>query len=319
MPAEIAALLIAIEVSGPALPPDQKEALESACAASTGGRCEVGNTESHEPPDAVAIVSLSADNRQALVEIGRRQRERSVWASREMVFEAEDVVVERFRAIGLTIATLLGDVEEREQREAREKHDEPPKNPPAAPAAPPPLAKASTDAPVRERMPWLPMLALGTLAGPGLEAGWWRFGGFGRASLRFGTLPVWPSLWLSYARRPVDSDAISATWLTMSGGITGALSSFALDLSLRLRVEGGLERLSIEQTQPPTDNGQRWLPTARLGVEACYPESGRLALLVGADAWFHEGGTRVIVAGRDAAHVAAHNLTFSLGAELRFR
>lgn len=318
----VLALLVAIEVSGAGLPAEQRSALESACSQALGGRCVVGGLHLAEAPDAVAVIALDAQVLHAQVEVGRRHHERRIWLARELTFEPEDAPTERFRAIGLTVATLVGDVQEREEQERKTREQATADEPPAPPAPAAPVGVARETAVARRERPAGGLLVLastGVLAGPGLEEGWIRSGGFVRSSLRVGTFFLSPTLWFSYALRPVDSDGLSATWLTTSAGVAAAGEWGRLDLSTRFRLEGALERFAVEQTLAPVDSGSRWVPGLRAGADVAWPARGLLGAVLGADLWVFQSGTRVVVAGREAARAASRNFTLSLGVELRLR
>jgi hypothetical protein len=316
----VLALLVAIEVSGPGLPAEQRLALESACSQALGGRCVVGGLHLAEAPDAVAVIALDAEVLHAQVEVGRRRNERRIWLARELTFEPEDALAERFRALGLTVATLVGDVQEREEQEQKARDQATADKAPAPPPPAAPAAVARETAVERREQPvgdLLPLASIGVLAGPGLEEGWVRSGGFVRSSLRVGTFFLWPTLWFSYALRPADSDGLSATWFTTSAGVVTAAEWGRLDLSTRFRLEGAVERFAVEQTLAPVDSGSRWVPGIRAGADAAWPASGALAAVLGADLWVFQSGTRLIVAGRETARAPSRNFTLSLGVELR--
>ncbi len=317
MPAVVLALLVVVEVSAPDLSADDRHALEVSCSEAVGGRCVIDEHSQREEPDAVAIVSLSEGAEKALVEVGRRENDRSVWFSRELDFEPEDVRVERFRAIGLTVATLVGDVRERErvQEEERKQSETAPAPPPSQPKPAPPAPPSQPplqEQPQQKPLTWL--FQLGPVVGPGLDQGPWRIGGFARGSLAIHGFPVRPTLAFAYAKRKED-DGLGADWLTLSGGVmAGARLSW---LGLYGRVEGVAERFGVEQTLPPTDTDSRWVPGLRLGGEIVLPDTSWIGWVFGADFWQFWDATEVHVAGADAARLSAGNYTLFTGVQLR--
>jgi len=311
----VVAILIAIEVSGAELPADEQHALEDACSAAVGGRCEIGAPQGGEAPDAVAIVSLSEDRERATIELGRRRQERGVWLSRELDFEPEDARNERLRAVGLTIATLFGDVEEREATEAAEAAPPPPPVKPPPPSERPPAEPPAAPEPAPER--WIGLLALAALTGPGLSTGGWRFGGTARASLRHPSFVLWPTLSGWYTSQPIDDDGLAVSWFGVGAGLVLGRDWQALDLSGRLRGEGMIERLAIEQTRAPVDHGSRWVPGLKLGADATWPASGPVGAIIGGDLDLYQNETVVRVAGTDVARAGARNYSLLLGVELR--
>jgi hypothetical protein len=85
--------------------------LESCNAAIVNGSCELDTTAS-EPPRALAIVRWLGSQRLAVrIEVGLREAERAAWSVRELDFLARDPVRERWRSVGLVVATLVGEVE----------------------------------------------------------------------------------------------------------------------------------------------------------------------------------------------------------------
>jgi len=205
---------------------------------------------------------------------------------RELRFAGRDPVAERWRSVGLAIATLVGEGEQRAEEEAAgagepERDDSgavvvpvpppapvegaPPSEPapsepaPSEPAPPPPEeveARAAEPEVVLEPTPPEPPLdfshrplfvGLGALVGTGFDAGTWRAGGNLRA--------VWHFEWglsilasTSYALGTSD-DPVAVRWLAFEAGV-----GYRWALSERLSVGGsllvGTQRASYELSDP---------------------------------------------------------------------
>jgi len=161
------------------------------------------------------------------------------------------------------------------------------------------------------------LLALAALTGPGLSTGGWRFGGTARASLRHPSFVLWPTLSGWYTSQPIDDDGLAVSWFGVGAGLVLGRDWQALDLSGRLRGEGMIERLAIEQTRAPVDHGSRWVPGLKLGADATWPASGPVGAIIGGDLDLYQNETVVRVAGTDVARAGARNYSLLLGVELR--
>jgi hypothetical protein len=83
----------------------------AACnAAIVQGSCEL-DAPADTPPRAVAIVRLQGRGRRVRIEVGLRDSDRGAWSVREIEFSAKDPARERWRTVGLVLATLVGEAE----------------------------------------------------------------------------------------------------------------------------------------------------------------------------------------------------------------
>src|SRR6188508_178369 len=101
--------LLIVELPASDVGRPETAALLEACTAGLGaGRCEIREGPPVEAATAVAVVAFRGpDHSSALVEVGRRSAAGQAWLSDELVFQPGDPVAERFRALGLTMATLF--------------------------------------------------------------------------------------------------------------------------------------------------------------------------------------------------------------------
>src|SRR5439155_16058043 len=64
----------------------------------------------NEPSPAIAIVAWDDEGHLAVrVEVGLRRGDQSEWLARQVSFRDSDAEIERWRAVGLIIATLVGE------------------------------------------------------------------------------------------------------------------------------------------------------------------------------------------------------------------
>ena len=125
---------IVVEVYSPQPGPQELAVLIAACSrAAAPNECISSEARTGDSPLGVAIVRRDGDR--ARIELGLRSVVNSEWSTRDLVFQPEDDELERYRAIGFAIGTLVA------------RRLEPP-----APAAPP-SARASTRRPAPTRAP----------------------------------------------------------------------------------------------------------------------------------------------------------------------
>jgi len=92
--------------------PAEAASVLAACnAAIVAGSCQIDAAAS-EPPEALAIVRWSGrEQRRVRIEVGLREADHSAWSVRELSFAAGDPVRERWRSVGLVVATLVGELD----------------------------------------------------------------------------------------------------------------------------------------------------------------------------------------------------------------
>jgi hypothetical protein len=194
---------------------------------------------------------------------------------RTLRFTPEDPARERWRSVGLAIATLVGEgqrAEDAEQAARAAGEPEPPAAPEPAtaepPAAEPPAERSAEPAPARpppaatsepraarvvvddEREPVVPLdgiyLGLGVFGGPALDDGSARVG----VSLRGGwASPAGFSLLgsASYSVRAASGDAFSVSWLSFSAGV-GYRLWLTDSFTAAVNAQAGVQQLRFEAT-----------------------------------------------------------------------
>lgn len=272
MPALWLYALVAVLIERNAQDPALLElALASCGEALVAGHCERGHEGA--PPAALQARLTWDDALHAKVEL-LRAGERETVATRQVAFAEADALAERYRALGLIVASLaLAHV--------------PPPLPPSTPAAAPPRVEEGN----RHA---LDLLAYG---GPALERGELRAGGGLRASSR--PLRALPWLGLSTSvrasYRPGEPRLVWAAWTL---GLTGRLA-----LTRALATEGRLEwvgqRLHARARDPlsgEVERGARLRQGGQLGLE--------LTLRVARHAWLFAGGELALLRPRVTLRVA---------------
>ncbi|MEO8181682.1 MAG: hypothetical protein ABI895_22845 [Deltaproteobacteria bacterium] len=121
---------------GNQLGPNETAWVLDACnAAIVKGTCELDTTAA-EAPRAVAIVRLlGSEGRSVRIEVGLREADRDSWSVRALEFAAQDPARERWRTVGLVLATLVGELEAAEEERQTQDGSGPPGTRGAAPAA----------------------------------------------------------------------------------------------------------------------------------------------------------------------------------------
>jgi hypothetical protein len=332
--------VVVIEVSPPNPPAPLLEALVSACSASIKeGRCEASpETEGEHPQTAAVAIVRWKDTKEGSVgiEVAIRQKDaRPEWQSRTLVFGAGDVRVERWRAVGLTIATLAGELASvaaaAEERPTAAVSG--PESPPQAPPLPsngnvgqPPRATDSaSDAPAKPSPrasgasaseppgPWLGAGAFGAPGvGSGVQLGGYLEGGFQTAS------PAFVRLTLGISGQPGGVDGADVDWITGSAAV--GLTLHAGSVAFRPRAGLRVERLgaSIDpQGAVPGGSASHVQLGAVLGADAMLAR-GHHGFFLGFDVWRNRSATEVRIGTASAGTSAATGWGITFGYRYRF-
>lgn len=276
------------------------------------GRCALASDEEDAEQArarAVAILSWAdAAHRVARIEVGLRLADRAQWLSRTIEFRPEDAPPERWRAVGLIIATLVGDV----------LHEEPPPPspapPPVAPVPPPApeTAIAPVASPVPRRTHDLAWLDLGLLLAPGLDTGAARRGAALHASWAPWLPPVFATLGVSFAGAPRDgATSVGATWTTVWAGAGAVVSAAGNALRFDGRLEGVVQLLDASVTTPAAADGSRWLGGGRIGLDVAWMPDASFGVVASAEGSLLAGATTVDVQGAPKGRDAPDGLGFA--------
>ena len=189
-----------------------------------GGPCALEGATAGASARAVAIVSWDGEDRaSAKIDVGVRRGGRADWHTRRVSFAASDAQAERWRSVGLIIATLVG----------AETPPEPPAPvPPPTPPVPPPEkrpiagTKESAGLPAR-RQPWFFEVGASGARGTADVVGAW--GPAARAGLAFRSSPLFLTASLRYETEPQASAQASTQvhldwgWVTAGLGLAAPL------------------------------------------------------------------------------------------------
>lgn len=260
--------------------PEAALVLEACNEAIASGVCITDDELAIEPPRARATArALDDAMRVVRIDVLLRGAPSRSHLSRELHFGARDPAAERWRSVGLAIATLVGEGERARQEEARQTAEAPraetpaptPRTAPTAPSGPEPASpprppitvrRAPSRAPeVRDSAPaedagpappprrgWF--IAAGGLAATALEQSGPRWGGLARGGASvWGPLEVRVSI--AYSEPLAPPEGVGAYWLSGMVG-AGYRVPLARSLDLALALELGVQRLGIDARRAGT-------------------------------------------------------------------
>jgi hypothetical protein len=261
-------------------------------------------------PRGIAMVSWSgAEHVSVEVAIGAETGARgaAVWVSRELEFVAADPEVERWRAVGFTIALLADD-----PRFWPEAATLAPVGAPAAsPADVEPAPAGDAAAPDAAAL-----LELRALAGAGLVSGPWRWG----AELRL-AVPISSIFFVtgSMGYALANEAALDVRWLDATLGIGIDTGPLFFDVAGRLRLEVIGENIAVAvERGGAVDRTGVWVPGVSVGGDLLWPVAEGWVLSTRADAFWLDGSTAIVSAGERLDAAAGAGLLLGLGAGRHF-
>lgn len=304
---------VVVEVYSPQPRPQELAALIAACTrAAAPNECITSDVRTSESPLGVAIVRRDGDR--ARIELGLRGVVTAEWSTRDLVFQPADDELERYRAIGFAIGTLVTRKVEPAAPEPEVKPAAvapPPQAKPAEPAKPPP-----PPAPPRSRSTWIDVSGG---VGLGLIPGSPRWGGTLRAASELVPGGLFGVAETSYSQGSAEP-SLSARWLGLSLGVGHPLTSRARSLGVDARLQLVLERLSLTATDGERSDGTlRWKPGVSVGLDAHWQALPPLALLAGAVANLDPARTVIEVQGVQVAETPALGIGGFVGLRLKLR
>jgi hypothetical protein len=308
--------IVVVEVGVQAPPAQHQQALIEACSrALQRGRCMVADPEL-EPaqPQAVAIVSWDEEQQRVRVEVGvRHDADKEEWVSRQMRFDPHDAPVERWRSVGLTIASLVGELRpelsEMPQPEATRLH--PARDSKAALSGP-----GSSTAPPEQlqgtEWPEAFLLEGGFGLGSGLSDGPSRWGGYGRLGYQLSGAPLSFALAGRLSVRPGETD-VSIRWIDL-GVQAGAYTELgSTDVQAELRAVALLQQIRAAAGE---DSDARWVPVLGLRADAVWPARGFLAVVLGTEGRLVTERTTIRNAGEKVGENPLFEASFEFGLRL---
>jgi hypothetical protein len=307
---------IVVEMYSPQPGPQELAVLIAACTrAAAPNECISSEVRTGESPLGVAIVRREGDR--ARIELGLRSVVSAEWATRDLIFQPGDDELERYRAIGFAIGTLVA------------RRLEPPPPPPAATEQPPPPVQTPAETPVappaaapgpkpraRRRSTWLDVtgtVGLGLVPGPPRAGASLRVGSELAPGGFFGGAEI------GYAERTGDP-ALRVRWLSLAAGIGHPiglrLSSLGIDARLLLVVER-ISFTAVDGTR--SDGAARWKPGVSAAMDAHWQVLPPLGVNVSAATIVDPQRTVVRTAGAQVGETPALGLSGFVGLRLRLR
>jgi hypothetical protein len=311
-------VVVLVEIAMAANASAPAAALMETCRAGMTGRGTCVVSEARRQPSAndtyaVAVVLWdSPAHNEARVEVGFREIGRTNWRNRSVVFLPQDPDLERWRTVGFAIATLVG-----EGLEATVPQ-------PGVVPEVKPKGNEKVEVPVEQERPvpdrlegrrvWIDAVASaarGAASSPPAVGA--RLDGSlhvrGNWILQIGA---------AYAVQKSGTDDLTVRWMCGSAGV-----AFRFGVAPRIGIEGRLqahlERVQATATDPITaasGSAGAWLGGGRTGVAGSWMFFDRMGAVVGADATFTPGTTKVLARSRPLATVSALDVAAYAG--LRF-
>jgi hypothetical protein len=317
-------LLVAVHVDpGPSGSRDVAVLIESCTRALPSGRCYEDAGGAEGAPTATARVSW-LDEWNAHIE-ARVEAAGPGALTRDLTFAHDDAKLERFRSVGLAIATIVDQLEiQRTQAAAAEPPPAPKPPPPAsaevAPTPPPGTPAEDRAAPPTPTStePQPESVEVGGLLGTGLIGRAPRVGLRVRIAHRLLPSPLFVAASGSYALLATSATP-SVSWSDLSLG--GGLHFDAASVGLETGASFVLSHASATAPDPATranDTVTTWLPGLALEARIVWPEGSRLAATMGAEGVWLLKRLRITNAGEEVARVAAYSVGVSGGVRLAF-
>ena len=290
--------------------------LISACSrAAAPNECVTSEMRSTDSPLGVAIVRRDGDR--ARIELGLRGVVSAEWSTRDLVFQPGDDELERYRAIGFAIGTLVT------------RQIEPPAPPPpvkpdpgtaparSAAALPPPVRPVSKPPPLtRPRATWLDLsggVGLGLIPGPP------RTGATLRAASEIAPGGLFGTAETGYAERTGDP-SLKARWLSLGLGVGHPLLPGRYSVGIDARLLVVLERLSLTAVDGGlSDGAARWKPGVSAAIDAHWDVAPPLGLVLSATTHVDPERTVVTTRGTPVAETPALGFGGFLGVRLKLR
>jgi hypothetical protein len=309
--------LVFVQVSPSGAPAEYPAALVVACTqALDKGACELDDgARPASDARAIAIVTWQGvDQLSVRIQVGLRREKQARWVSSDMTFQSADDRIERWRAVGYAIRTLVG---EWEQSAAQ----------PAPIALAPSNQVLSASAPSRRdsdagasalQLAPLRSLALGPLVGPGLNNGAWRGGGWIRGTQRLGPLPVFATVSFDYAIRPGDALNLGVQWATVGAGL-GGFARLSDSLVVRAFGEFAIDHVRASVSDPTLSrlaSSGVWREGVKGGLMGVWPATSAVAATFGVEGWTWNRATVIRVEGVQVGKSPPSGFSFLVGAQV---
>jgi hypothetical protein len=308
---------IVVEMHSPQPGPQELAVLIAACTrAAAPNECISSETRSSDSPLGVAIVRRDGDR--ARIELGLRSVVSAEWSTRDLVFQPGDDELERYRAIGFAIGTLVARRLEPEAAPAAAATD----TPAPAPEAPTSVEPAPRDVvprrkpPPRGRSTWLDLaggVGLGLVPGPP------RAGGALRAASDILPGGLFGTAELGYAERTGDP-SLRVRWLSLGVGVGHPLGLRLRSLGVDGRLLLTVERVSFTAVDG-TDSDARssWKPGMSAAIDAHWEALPPVSVVVSGATFVDPRRTVVRTRGAQVGETPALGISGFLGLRLKLR
>jgi len=298
--------------------------LDSCSAALRQGSC-VSDTAGEGAPAAVASVRWLGEGS---VHIDAHIGSSEPSLTRDLGFAHADAPLERFRSVGLAIATMVDALADQSPQGSLSAPlpaaPSPPPEPkpvatpaaPPKPAAPPPRPPAPPAA--RQVTKTFESVEVGGLFGTGLSGDAPRAGIYLRAAHDLASLPVFVSASGSYALL-TSSGSPSVRWTDF--GIGGGGRFVTGELRAEVGVRALLDYTSASAADPSTskeDTTGSFIPGIGADARLAWPDPSALAVTLGVDGSLLLREVRITNAGREIGAVRAYNVGIVGGVRLNF-
>jgi hypothetical protein len=308
---------IVVEVYSPQPQPQELAVLIAACSrAAAPNECITSDVRSAESPLGVAIVRREGER--ARIELGLRGTERADWSTRDLVFQPGDDELERYRAIGFAIGTLVARRSEPPAPEVPVAVMPPPAH--GAPAKPAPERSSEPPvpaAPPRSRATWIDLaggVGLGLIPGPP------RFGGALRASSELVPGKLFGLAETGYSQQGGSGDPLRVRWLTLAAGVGHPLLAQAHTLGVEARLQLVVERLAFTAFDgEQSDAASRWKAGIAAALDAHWQVAPPVGIVVSAATHLDPARTVVRSGGAPVGETPALGLSGFVGVRLKLR
>jgi len=247
---------------------------------------------------AVAVVTWVGEaHREVRIEVGLRPK--GQWLTRQLELKDSDPMAERWRAVGLVIATLVDEEERAEKAAPPPPTLPPPPPPPPTPTPPPPPP------PTPRAHAWLDLTAFvdsNVTLGGTLRAAWYP----ARA-------PIFVTASIGYGTTPVDSSGVRADSIAGALGVGASYDAkvVVLDVMLALRVE----RIGASVEGDAKDTV---LVSGLLSVDFVWRPVPHFGVVVGGDAVVRSQNTIIQLRDVEERRILPFGAAAHLGARVDF-
>ncbi len=307
---------VVVEVYAPQPRPQELAVLLAACSrAAAPHDCITSEVKSAESPLGVAIVRR--DGERARIELGLRRVLSAEWSTRDLVFQPGDDELERYRAIGFAVGTLVARQVEPQLQAASQAETQP--------ATPVVLTHEPRPAPNRTPPPASPRLARAAWidvagnVGLGLIPGPPRVGGTLRAASEIVARSAFAVAETGYAER-FGEPSLRVRWLHLAVGVGHPLAPTLRSLGVEVRLMLAVERMAFTAVDGSRSGGAaRWKPGVTGAIDAHWDVALPLSVIVSAATFIDPKHTLVHVRGEQVGETPALGLSGFIGLRLKLR